>query len=175
MRHEIYKPNPFNNGSAANFNAVIKDDAEFAFYVNIIQQASWDEVKKIGSFAANAKNPDKTGNIMFNVNECGEILSALKNRHSKGFYHKTAKANKSASFSPYQKKAKDATGKEIEVPAFGFSLTIDGSKKFKIPLDPGEIEVLITLIQTALMKYFSKLESKVFVPKDAQAEDTISQ
>ena len=73
MNVAIYKPNAKKTGNAFNFQISTKKDV--TFYVNSIQQHSWNEKTKTGSFVQNREDPDK--NISFKLNEF-ELFFLLK-------------------------------------------------------------------------------------------------
>ena len=67
--------------SALNKTTITKDKKGNAvMYVSMIQQHSWNDKTKSGSFKENAKNPEKSGTIKLSANEAGEILSSFKTR-----------------------------------------------------------------------------------------------
>ena len=47
------------------------------FYVNAIQQHSWNDKTKTGSFVQNREDPDKNISFKLNEFELGEMLSAI--------------------------------------------------------------------------------------------------
>ena len=56
MNVAIYKPNAKKTGNAFNFQISTKKDV--TFYVNAIQQHSWNDKTKTGSFVQNREDPD---------------------------------------------------------------------------------------------------------------------
>jgi hypothetical protein len=163
MKYQIYKPNSKNNGCAASFSmSEDKKKGGIIMFVNAIMQASWDDSKKLGSFSANAGNPEKSCAVMFNLTECGEMLAAFTHRYPKNFYHKTASGTKSVSLSPWDKEVKiKVRGEDTQVvmPCFGLNINVDGSKNFKIPLEPGEIENIKALITQGLYRNYGIVET----------------
>lgn len=161
MRYLVYKPNSKNTGCAVSFNMFTDKDGEMVMFLNAIQQASWDDKTKTGSFAANRKDPTKSASVMFNLTECGAMLYAFNSRTPKNFYHKTPKGTKSITLSPWDKEAKVMVkGKEnvFISHAFGMSITVDGSSNYSIPFEPGEIENIKSLITAGMLSYYSKAE-----------------
>jgi hypothetical protein len=163
MRYEIYKPNPKNTGCAASFAASEDEDGKMILFLNVIQQASWNDSTKTGSFSANKNDPTKSASVMFNATECGTILYAFDKRVPRQFYHKTQKGTKAVTISPWDKTMKvRVKGNEIESPshAFGLSVVVDGANSFSLPLEPGEIENVKALLTSALLKAYSKPDKK---------------
>lgn len=151
-------------------------------FLNMIQQASWNDSSKTGSFSANVGNADKSCAVMFNLTECGEMLSAFNNRTPKNFYHKTESRVVSITLSPWDKTGKIRTKdgeQEYPVYAFGLKVTIDGTKSFSLPLEPGEIENIKALITQGMMRNYGKVEeyaARLKVEDDVREEEsTISQ
>ena len=79
MNVAIYKPNSKNNGCAFSFRVSTQGKSP-VFYVNAIQQYSWDDNKKTGSFIKNKDADDKNVSFKLNDFELGEILSSIKSR-----------------------------------------------------------------------------------------------
>ena len=164
MSLQIYKPNPKNAGCACSFRfGVDMKSKDPVVYVNAIQQHSWDNNKKIGSFSENRNNPDKNLTIKLNEVECGEFISAFENRHDYSSYHDFDENKTSIKISPWDKQRKvsfkDPKTQKYEskftpVPAFGLSLIRNGNQVYKIPLDPGEVVMLRTFLTLALTKLF---------------------
>ena len=69
MNLAFYKPNSKNTGCAFSFQLSTKGSP--TVYVNGIQQFSWNEQTKDGSFSGNRENPEKTIAIKINENEIG--------------------------------------------------------------------------------------------------------
>ena len=80
MSISIYKPNSKNTGCAFSFRYGVQRDGEPCLFLNAIQQHSWNNDSKTGSFSANSSDPSKNLKIKFNEFECGSILSAFKRR-----------------------------------------------------------------------------------------------
>jgi len=163
MSIQLYKPNSKNTGSAFTFSiGVNKNNPLPAFYISAIAQHSWNDEKKIGSFSGNSKNPEKTVNVKINELECGEIMSAFKNRHEYSTFHSFDGNNTSIKFSPWDKDVKvskyDPSSKSYKdekekVPAFGLSISKGKGNTFKIGLDPGEVEIILKLLEMYVLKF----------------------
>tara|TARA_Y100000592_G_scaffold18799_1_gene28758 strand:- start:13830 stop:14381 length:552 start_codon:yes stop_codon:yes gene_type:complete len=139
----LYKPNSKNNGCAFNFQIGTDNKSkEPTLYVSAIQQYSWDADKRIGSFSKNRDNPEKNINVKLDEFECGEIISAFRNRNEYSTFHAFGDNKTSIKFVPWDKKYKPyGSDKEQLVRAFGINISRSGNT-FKIPLEPGDIEVL---------------------------------
>lgn len=165
MSISIYKPNSKNSGCAFSFRyGVQQKNKEPCLFVNSIQQYSWDDKTKTGNFQKNTSEPSKNITIKFNEFECGSILSALNNRYEYNTFHNYEDNKTTIKFSPWDKKAKISSlnpkTKKFEekfqnIPAFGISITRNGSDTFKIPLEPGEVEVIKTMLLIILEKLIS--------------------
>lgn len=160
MSIQIYKPNKNNNGFAFSFyiGENYKDKSPILF-MNAIAQHSWDSSKRLGSFSANKKDPEKNISIKFNEFECGAIVSAIRNRFEWSTYHAFEENKTQIKLSPWDKKSKvsrlntktkEYYEEEITLPAFGFSVVRNGNQTFKIPLEPGEAECLRVLCETVI-------------------------
>ena len=126
-----------------------KNSPEPALYINMVQQAGWNDSSKTGSFKENAKNPQKSGNIKFNANEAGEMLSSLKTRIPVVFFHKNGEDSTIIKFTPWDKNrvVKEQGGDKTYVsPAFGLSVSRNSTQNFKVALEAGETEVLALLL-----------------------------
>lgn len=161
MSISIYKPNSKNTGCAFSFRYGVQKNQEPCLYVNSIKQYSWDDNKKTGSFSQNSNEPSKNLSIKFNEFECGSILSCLRNRYEYNTFHNYEDNKTTIKFSPWDKpvktsslnpKTKKFEEKQSVVPAFGISITRNGSDTFKIPLDPGEVEVIYQFIKSIISR-----------------------
>lgn len=145
MSLSLYKPNSKNAGCAFNFSIGHNKKKEPVVYANAIQQHSWNDKTKTGSFSQNANDPDKKINIKFTEFEIGGVISAFKNRNEFSSFHAFEDNKTSIKFTPWDKKSKIKTAdseKLVTLPAFGITLTRNGSQNFRIPLEPGEVENL---------------------------------
>ena len=172
MSIQLYKPNQKNAGAAFTFSiGSNKNNSLPAFYMSAISQHSWDSDKKIGSFAGNAKDPDKTVNVKLSEFECGEVISAIRNRYDYSTFHSFDNNNTTIKFSPWDKDVKiskyDPESKgfkdsKIKVPAFGVSISKGKGSTFKIGMDPGEVEVFVKLLERFIELF---VEEKINIQK----------
>lgn len=163
MKYQIYKPNAKNEGCAAGFSLVEGQDGAPVLYINVVLQSGWDNSKKTGSFSANAKNPQKSGNFKMNANEAGEILSAFKHRVPANFFHKFNEDTTMIRFTPWDKKKtiKGARGdEEVTYPAFGMSISKNSSANFRLAMEAGETEVLSVLLSEFIARELEYQTSK---------------
>jgi hypothetical protein len=183
MSLQIYKPNPKNAGCACSFRfGIDMKSKDPVVYVNAIQQHSWDNNKKIGSFSENRNNPDKNLTIKLNEVECGEFISAFENRLDYSSYHNFDDNKTSIKVSPWDKKRKVSfknpetqkyEDKFVTVPAFGLSLIRNGNQVYKIPLDPGEVTMLKVFLTLALTKlYETRLRKQQEYQANKRAESS---
>lgn len=171
MSFQVYKPNSKNTGCAFNFyimNAGQK--REPSLFIGGIKQFSWDAKTRLGSFDQNKDKPEKNINVKFNEFEAGEILSSLKNRYEWSTIHVFEDNKTSIKFSPWDKPKEvynNATKKKdtITIPAFGIVFTRNGSDTFRIPVEPGEVERIISLLESYL-KRLDTFRFNAFVNKN---------
>jgi hypothetical protein len=116
---QFYKPNSKNTGSGCSFKFSEKDEC---VYVNLIKQASWDEGKKRGSFAANAQNPKMSVSVKLSSTEVGEIISAIRRNGEFNGFHDSPKQVTRIKFSPYNRPSKD-NPQQLSQVGFSFSVT----------------------------------------------------
>lgn len=150
MSLQIYKPNSKNTGAACTIS--LTDDLKTGApvcYLSAIAQYSWDDSKKTGSFAGNAKNPEKTINVKINEIEAGDFISCFNHRYEHTAFHaydgstttiKVSPWDKSVKVSKYNPSSKKFEDENITVPAFGLTLSKGKGNSLKIALDPGEVE-----------------------------------
>jgi hypothetical protein len=180
MSIQVYKPNKNNNGFAFSFSmGDDKKSGEPVLYVSSIAQHSWDDKKRIGSFIGNREKPNKNLNLKFNEFECGAIISCLKNRYEYSTFHKFEDNKTTIKFSPWDKKTKiqkfNPSTKNYDetsqlVPAFGISITKNGSNTFKLPLEPGEVECLRVFIESILSQIYSYRANRS-IPASSSLDD----
>lgn len=150
MKYQIYKPNSKNTGCAMSFSVGTSKEGGPTLFISAIQQAGWNDSTKTGSFAANVKDPNKSGNFKMNANEAGEMLSSLKTRVPIVFFHKFKDDTTIIKFTPWDKPRviKGQNGDETYTsPAFGLSISKNSSFAFKLALEAGETEVLAELLR----------------------------
>lgn len=106
MGLKIYKPNSKNTGCACHFQVSSstfvkagKSEPDFAVFLQMVRQKSWDDAKKTGSFDINSKVIIK----LDPVREVGGMIHVLDNRdpvkdgnpsQKAEFFHKTKEGNK---------------------------------------------------------------------------------
>lgn len=166
MSIQIYKPNKTNTGFAFSFYiGENQKDSSPIFFINAIAQHSWDSKKRIGSFSGNRSDSDKNISIKFNEFECGAIISAINNRFEWNTYHAFEENKTQIRLTPWDKqvtstkinpKTKESYESTVKLPAFGLSITRNGSQTFKIPLEPGEAECIKILCETVIRKICEK-------------------
>lgn len=151
IQYDLYKPNSYNNGCAFSFKIVDQDKqgnkAEPVLMVQAIKQASWDKTKRVGSFSANAKNPEKNIFVKFSISEAGGILDTIETGRPFKAFHSFGEDKTQIAFSTYRKKD--------ETEAFSLSVTKNGSLKFGIGIERGEARALKGLLELYLLKSFS--------------------
>jgi len=162
MSIQIYKPNKSNTGFAFSFyiGENSKNNSS-SLFINAIAQHSWDDKKRLGSFSGSKSDPEKNISIKFNEFECGAIISCITNRFEWSTYHAYEDNKTQIRFTPWDKevrttkinqKTKESYEDKVTVPAFGLTITRNGSQTFKIPLEPGEAECIKILCQTLIRK-----------------------
>lgn len=150
MKFTLFKPNSKNTGSLCSFNISQKAGGSPELYASLVQQASWNDQSKRGSFSENAKNPEKSVNVKINAIEAGEFLSSFRHNLPFSAFHQSGNGDKtsiSLSPSPRIRKVKTQLGdEEFSSPSFVFSLFRSG-KSFRVGLEAGEVEVLSELLK----------------------------
>lgn len=117
------------NGCAASF----KITSDNNLFINMIQQASWDETKKTGSFSANKDKPEKNVSIKINMFECGDIINSILRRIEWSAFHTFGDDKTRIRLSTWEK---------------GFGLTVDkNGNSFKLPISFGEAEAIKILME----------------------------
>ena len=143
----LYKPNSYNTGSAVGFQLGIGSKSkEPNIYITAIQQFSWNEKTKNGSFSENSKNPEKSISLKLNEFELGGFIYAIERYTEFSAFH-TYEENKTAiSFKPYTKK----NGQK----AFSFSITRNSANKFGIGVEMSEAYSLCQFFKFALNEIY---------------------
>jgi len=161
MSLSFYKPNSKNTGCGFSFQVGIDNKSkEPALYVKSIKQHSWDSEKKQGYFSKNAGDPEKNITVKFNEFECGEVISAIKNRREYNTFHSFGEDKTVIKFAPWDKKTKKSQKnkdgeweeKWVTIPAFSLSFTRNGNQMFGIGVEPGEAEVINQYLKFFLQK-----------------------
>lgn len=182
MSIALYKPNSKNTGTAVNFRIGVGKFNTPALYVGAIQQHSWDESRKIGSFSENSKNPDKTINIKLGEFECGEIINSIQDRVEYTTFHKFDDNQTIIKFTPWDKtrkisklnpKTKSFEDSQVVVGAFGMTITRNGNQTFKISLEPGEVRVVEEYLKLFLQELFNS--RKEAMSKNAKPQSSSEQ
>lgn len=144
---QLYKPQKNNLGCAFSFNVGrTGKEKEPCVYINAVMQHSWNEKTKNGSFAENAKNPDKTIVVKLNEFELGGFINAIENYGEYSGFH-TFEDNKTAIlFKPYTK--------QNGTKAFSFTITKNSALKFGIGMEMGEAYAVREFFKAMLNKTF---------------------
>ena len=148
MKFSLYKPNSKVTGCAFQFKIGETKGKEKVLYVSAIQQSSWNENTKTGSFSDNAKNPEKNINIKLNENEIGGLLYAIRVYTEFSAFHTFDENKTQISFKPYTKQ----NGSK----AFSFSVSRNGNQKFGIGIELSEAETLSEFLKFTLNQIFSE-------------------
>ena len=158
MNFSLYKPNSKVTGCAFQFKLGSSKGNEKTVYVSAIQQASWNENTKTGSFSENAKNPEKNLNIKLNENEIGGLLYAIRQYKEFSAVHTFEENKTQISFKPYKK--------QNGTDAFSFSISRNGNQKFGIGIEMGEAETLSEFLKFSLVEIFSNKTNLSASPKE---------
>lgn len=169
MSIQIYKPNKSNTGFGFSFSqGSDKKSGEPVLFVNAIAQYSWNNGS--GTFQGNSNNPEKTVTVKFNEFECGSIINCLQRRYEWSTFHQSGENKTTIKFTPWDKnvtiKNYNASSKELEekkqkVPAFGMTISKSGGNSFKLSLEPGECECLITFLKLLVENIYEHRLSKL--------------
>jgi len=145
---QLYKPNSKNTGNAFGFRLGVQGKSEEpCLYMTAIQQHSWNQKTRSGSFSGNSKNPEKSLSVKFNESELGGFIYAIENYDKYNVFHSFEDNKTSISLSTYTKK--DGTK------AFSFSLTRNSANKFGIGLEMSEAYLLAQYFKFVLNKIFT--------------------
>ena len=151
MSLQIYKPNAKNTGSAFNFSIDTRGDKPI-FYVNAIQQFSWNEQTKNGSFSGNRENPEKTIAVKLNEIEIGGLIHAIRTYGEWKAFHSFEENKTQISWTRYKKK----DGSD----AFSFSISRNGNQKFGMGVELSEAETIRVFLESCLNKMFEAASTK---------------
>lgn len=168
MNFTIYKPNSKSTGSAFSFQLTKDNKNKAILYVSMIQQYSWNDKSKNGSFKENAKNSEKSATMKLSANEAGEILSSFKTRIPFLAFHRKDSDTTIIKFTPWDKKRKikDQDGDTFyDTPAFGINVTRNSAQTFRLPLEAGETEVLSELFKEYIRRSLEVVENNSYSPK----------
>ncbi len=169
MSIQIYKPNKSNSGCGFSFSVgVDRNSQEPVLFLSGILQHSWDPKNNRGTFIGSKDDPNKNITVKFNEFECGSIISCLRNRHEWNTFHQSNDTKTTIKLSPWDKEdsvkyydpsSKDFKTKKQIIPAFGLSVSRSKGNTFKMPLEPGEVECIIVLLENLLSKiYMNRLD-----------------
>ena len=145
MNLAFYKPNSKSTGCAFSFQLSTKGSSP-TLYINGIQQFSWNDQTKNGSFSENRKNPEKTIAIKLNEIEIGGIIHAIRVYGEWKAFHSFEENKTQISWTRYKKK--DNTD------AFSFSISRNGNQKFGMGVELSEAETLRVFLENCLVKIF---------------------
>ena len=151
---QFYKPNKANTGNAFGFRMGTKNQQseEPCVYMTAVNQYSWDDKKRTGSFSKNAQDPEKSILVKFNENELCGFIYAIENYEKFNAYHSFEDNNTSIVLSPYQKK----NGEK----AFSFTVTRNSTQKFGMGLELHEACLIVQYFKFVLNKLFQYRESQ---------------
>ena len=155
MKYTLYKPNSKNTGAVFTFDSVNDKQGKPVLFISMIQQYSWNENTKNGSFKENAKNPEKSATIKLTDGEAGEILSSLSSRIPFVAFHRKEDSTTIIKFSPWDKDRKIKERQEEQVyktPAWGLSVSKNSAQTFKLPIEAGEAEVIRILLSDYIQR-----------------------
>jgi hypothetical protein len=144
MNLAFYKPNSKNTGCAFSFQLSTKGAP--TVYVNGIQQFSWNEQTKNGSFSGNKENPEKNIVIKINENEIGGLIHAIRTYSEWKAFHSFEENKTQISWTRYKKKDNSD--------AFSFSVSRNGNQKFGMGVELAEAEALRVFLESCLVKIF---------------------
>jgi hypothetical protein len=149
---KLYKPNSSNTGSAFGFQlGTGNKNKEPSIFITAIQQFSWNEKTKNGSFSENSKNPEKSISLKLNENELGGFIYAIEQYTEFSAFH-TYEDNKTAiTFKPYTKK----NGQK----AFSFSITRNSANKFGMGVEMSEAYALCQFFKFSLNEIYYTRQS----------------
>ena len=114
---QFYKPNKKVTGTACSF-WLNRDGAVMA---SMIKQASWNDERRIGSFAGNKDNPQKRVIVKFSNVEVAGIIDVLESNREFSEFHRSKNQTLQIRFCPYLDKANQSQK--------GFSFSINKTDK----------------------------------------------
>ena len=155
MIYTNYKPNKNINGGLATFrvkkqkkNGDSESPWTSSLFIELLKQNTWNSEKHTGTFDKESRKF-----ITLNVSEAGEFINTFKNKIPFSSFHTSAKGSTSFSLSPYSWKRK-VNNNDFEITCFGFSVK-SNNVEYKIPITPGEAEVLTVLLEHFIKEYAS--------------------
>ena len=153
---QFYKPNPRLTGTACSFWM----NADNTIMSSMIKQSSWDEKRKVGSFAANKDNPKGRVIVKLSPTEIGGIIDALESNRQYSTFHSSAKQPLQVKFGPYMDKQSDNQK--------GFSFSINKQDKEDSTNKVGFIIGFTFPEGRYLKEYLLHLLNKFFASDDAK-------
>ena len=153
---QFYKPNPRLTGTACSFWM----NADNTIMSSMIKQSSWDEKRKVGSFAANKDNPKGRVIVKLSPTEIGGIIDALESNRQFSTFHSSAKQTLQVKFGPYMDKQSDNQK--------GFSFSINKQDKEDSTNKVGVIIGFTFPEGRYLKEYLLHLLNKFFASDDAK-------
>ena len=145
---KLYKPNSKNTGNAFSFSmGVSGKDKEPCVYINAVQQHSWNDKTKTGSFSENAKNPEKTISVKINEFEMGGFIRAIEEYSEFKAFHSYEDNKTTINFGPYTKQDSSK--------AFSLSVNKNSALKFGIGIEMSEAYVLREFFKNVLVEIFN--------------------
>lgn len=156
----LYKPNSKNTGHACSFSQSPKDGT---IYSSLIKQSSWNDVKKIGSFANSRNDVTKNVSIKLSQVEVAAILDCLERNRPYSTLHDSDKQQKSIQFTPWINKPMNEGEKPVQK-GFSFSISVtdkqDSTTKnaFYIGINFAEGRLIRAYLDNALKKSFENAE-----------------
>ena len=153
---QFYKPNPRLTGSACSFWM----NSDNTIMSSMIKQDSWDDKRKVGSFAANKDNPKGRVIVKLSPSEIGGIIDSLESNREFSTYHSSAKQTLQLKFCPYLDKQ---TSNQK-----GFSFAVNKQDKEDSTNKVGFIIGFTFAEGRYLKEYLVYLLSKFFASDDAK-------
>lgn len=145
---KLYKPNPRNTGCAfsCDLGSVVQT-GEPCVYVRAVRQYSWDQSKRTGSFAKNAKNPETSVSIKLNETEIGGLINAIENYTEFSAYHSFEDNKTQISFKPWERDGRPN--------AFSFGIVRNSTNKFGIGVEMSEAYCLLEFFRFSLQELYA--------------------
>jgi hypothetical protein len=145
---KLYKPNPRNTGCAfsCDLGSVVQT-GEPCVYVRAVRQYSWDQSKRTGSFAKNAKNPETSVSIKLNETEIGGLINAIENYTEFSAYHSFEDNKTQISFKPWKRDGRPN--------AFSFGIVRNSTNKFGIGVEMSEAYCLLEFFRFSLQELYA--------------------
>lgn len=172
MIYTIYKPNKNINGGLATFRVKKQKvtsqehNGETSWtstlFIELLKQNSWNSEKHTGTFDKESRKF-----ITLNVSEAGEFINTFKKGDPFSSFHKSSKGSTSFSLIPYEWSRK-VGDKQSKITCYGFSVS-SNNVQYKIPITPGEAEVLILLLE-----HFIKENASLLLKEEESKRKTLN-